>query len=91
MNRVSRPPPPTRADSEHEAAVAHMIDGARHVREELRVPVRVAGDERADRGVARVDGGSGSPVALVRTATSSFVALSFTYSMMYSPGSSPKA
>ena len=39
---------PARADAEDEAAVADVVDRARHVGEQVRVAVRVAGDEGAD-------------------------------------------
>ena len=39
---------PTGADAEDEAAVADVVDRAGHVGEQVRVAVRVAGDERAD-------------------------------------------
>ena len=39
---------PARADAEDEPAVADVVDGARHVGEQLRVAVAVAGDQRAD-------------------------------------------
>ena len=39
---------PARTDAEDEPAVADVVDGARHVREQLRVAVRVARHERAD-------------------------------------------
>ena len=47
---------PARADAEHEAAAAQVVDRARHVGEQVRVAVRVAGDERADVRVTRLDG-----------------------------------
>ena len=46
---------PARADAEHEAAVAEVVDGARHVGEQVGVAVRVARDERAERRVLRLD------------------------------------
>ena len=39
---------PARADAEHEATVADVVDGARHVGEQVRIAVRVARDERAE-------------------------------------------
>ena len=47
---------PTRADAEDEAAVADVVDRAGHVGEQVRVPVRVARDERAETRVARFGG-----------------------------------
>ena len=57
---------PARTDAEHEPTVREQVGGARHVREQLGVPVRVAGDERADGRVTGVDGHRGEHrVALV--------------------------
>ncbi len=36
------------ADAEYQPAVADVIDGARHIREEIRIAITVAGDQRAD-------------------------------------------
>ena len=47
---------PARADAEHEPAAADVVDRARHVGEQVRVAVRVAGDERAELRVPGVGG-----------------------------------
>ena len=50
---------PARADAEHEAAVAHLVDGGRHLREQRGVAIGVAGHHHADAQATRLRGERG--------------------------------